>query len=54
MKLEKQGSGISLPTMRWKIIRSLENRGILLKGTIIKITSQERDFINFSRQLVHH
>ena len=31
-----------------KVIRSLENRGILLKGTSKKISSQERQFLNFS------
>ena len=30
-----------------KVIKSLENRGILLKGTTKKITSQERGFLNF-------
>ena len=35
-----------------KVIRSLESRGILLKGTITKITSQERGFLNFLRQLM--
>ena len=32
-----------------KIIRSLENRGILLKGTIRKITSQDGEFLSFLR-----
>ena len=35
-----------------KVIRSLESRGILLKGTITKITSQEGGFLNFLRQLM--
>ena len=35
-----------------KIIKSLENRGILLEGTIIKITSQEGGFLNFLRPLM--
>ena len=32
-----------------KVIKSLENRGILLKGTTIKITSQEGGFLNILR-----
>ena len=35
-----------------KIIRSLENKKILLKGTIIKITNQEGEFFNFLRPLM--
>ena len=35
-----------------KVIESLENRGILLKGTTRKITSQERGFLNFLRPLM--
>ena len=35
-----------------KIIRSLENKKILLKGTIIKITNQEWEFFNFLRPLM--
>ena len=35
-----------------KVIRSLENRGILLKGTTRKITSQEGGFRNFLRPLM--
>ena len=35
-----------------KIFRSLENRGILLKATNRKITSQERKFLNFLRSLM--
>ena len=35
-----------------KIIKSLENRGILLKGTTRKITSQEGGFSNFLRPLL--
>ena len=30
-----------------KVLKSLENRGILLKGTTRKITSQEGEFLNF-------
>ena len=32
-----------------KVIRSLENREFLLKGTTRKITSQEGQFLNFLR-----
>ena len=35
-----------------KVIESLENRGILLKGTIRKIASQEGGFLNFLRPLM--
>ena len=35
-----------------KVIKSLENRGILLKGTTTKITGQKRKFLNFLRQLM--
>ena len=35
-----------------KVIKSLENRGILLKGTTRKITSQEGGFLNFLRPLM--
>ena len=35
-----------------KVIKSLENRGILLKGTTRKITSQEGGFLNFLRSLM--
>ena len=34
-----------------KVIKSLENRGILLKGTTRKITSQEGAFLNFLKPL---
>ena len=34
------------------VTRSLENRGILLKGTTRKITSQEGGFLNFLRPLM--
>ena len=33
------------------VIKSLENRGILFKGTTTKITSQEGGFLNFLRLL---
>ena len=35
-----------------KVIQSLENRLILLKGTTRKITSQEEGFLNFLRPLM--
>ena len=35
-----------------KVIKSLENQGILLKGTTRKITSQEGGFLNFLRPLM--
>ena len=35
-----------------KVIKYLENRGILLKETIRKITSQEGEFSNFIRPLM--
>ena len=35
-----------------KVTRSLENRGIFLKGTIEKTTSQEGGFLNFLRPLI--
>ena len=35
-----------------KVIKFLENRGILLKGTTTKITSQEGRFLNFIRLLM--
>ena len=35
-----------------KVIKSLENRGILVKGTATKITSQEGRFLNFLRPLM--
>ena len=35
-----------------EVIKSLENRGILGKGTTTKITSQERRFLNFLRPLM--
>ena len=35
-----------------KVIKSLENRGILLKGTTTKITSQERGLLNLLRPLM--
>ena len=35
-----------------KVIKSLENRGILLKGTARKITCQEGGSLNFLRPLM--
>ena len=35
-----------------KVIKSLESRGILLKGTTRKITSQEGGFLNFLKPLM--
>ena len=35
-----------------KVIKSLENRGILIKGTSRKITRQEGGFSNFFRPLI--
>ena len=35
-----------------KVIKSLENRAILLKGTTRKIISQERRFLQFLRLLM--
>ena len=35
-----------------KVIRSLENRGMLLEGTNRKITSREGGFLNFLRSLM--
>ena len=35
-----------------KVIESLENRVILLKGTTRKITSEEGGFLNFLRPLM--
>ena len=35
-----------------KVIKSLENRGILIKGTTRNITSQKGGFLNFHRPLI--
>ena len=35
-----------------KVIKSVGNRGILLKGTTRKITIQEGEFLNFQRLLM--
>ena len=46
-----KGLGITLPNNEikdiMKVISSLENRGILVKGTTRKITNQEGGFLNF-------
>ena len=51
-----KGSGITLTNNEikdiMKVIKSLANRGILLKGTNRKITSQEEGFFNFLRPLM--
>ena len=53
---EKFGSGITLTDNEikniMKVIKSLGNRGILLKRTTTKITSQEGGFFNFLRPLM--
>ena len=50
------GTGITLTNSEIKCIikeiRSLENRGILLKGTNRKVTSQEVRFLNFLKPLM--
>ena len=50
------GTGITLTDSEikdiTKIIKSLKNRGILLKGTTRKITGQEGGFLNFLRPLM--
>ena len=50
------GSGITLTNNKIKdirkVIKSLKNRGILLRGTTTKITSQEGGFLNFLRPLM--
>ena len=47
------GSGITLTNDEIKDImeqlKSLENRGILMKGTTKKFSSQEEEFLNFPR-----
>ena len=51
-----KGSGITLTNNEikdiMKIIKSLENRGILSKGTIRKTTCQKGGFLNFLRPLI--
>ena len=52
---EKIGSGITLTNNEVKniikVIKSLENTGVLLKGAAINIISQEGGFLNFLRPL---
>ena len=54
--LKVPGTGITLTNNEikdiMKVIKSLENRGILLKGTTRKITSQEGGFLSFLRPLM--
>ena len=51
IKKKNYGSGITLTNNEikdiMKVIKSLENRGILLKGTTAKITGQEGGFLIF-------
>ena len=51
-----KGSGITLTNNEikdiMKVVESLENRKILLKGTARKITSQEGGFLNFLQSLM--
>ena len=51
-----KGSGITLTNNEikdiMKVIKSLENRGILLKGTTTKTAGQEEGFVNFLRSLM--
>ena len=50
------GTGIPLTDNKIKdiikVIKSSENKGILLKGTTRKITSKEGEFLNFLRPLM--
>ena len=54
--ISSKSSGITLTNNEIKdiikVIKSLKNRGILLKGATSKITSQERGRLNFLRPLV--
>ena len=51
-----EGTGITLNNNEIKdfikVIKSLENREILIKGTVIKINSQEGGFLNFLMPLM--
>ena len=50
---EKLGLGITLTNNDiMKVVKSLENRRISLKGTTTNITSQEGGFLNFFRPLM--
>ena len=50
------GSGITVTNSEitdiMKVIKYLENRAVLLKGTVTEITIQERGFLNFVRPLM--
>ena len=50
------GSGITVTNSEitdiMKVIKYLENRGVLLKGTVTEITIQEGGFLNFVRPLM--
>ena len=50
------GSGITVTNSEitdiMKVIKYLENRGVLLKGTATEITIQEGGFLNFVRPLM--
>ena len=48
-KIRKEISSVTSSEIT--VIKSLENRGILLKGTTRKITSQEGGFLNILRPL---
>ena len=50
--LSIMGFGITLANNEIKVIRSLENSGILLKGTTIIINSQEAGLLNFPGHLM--
>ena len=51
-----KGSGLAITNNEIKdiikVIRSLENKAILLKGTTKKITGHERGFLNFLKPLI--
>ena len=50
------GSGITVTNKKIidivKVVKSLEHRGILLKETAMKFSSQEGGFLNFLRPLI--
>ena len=51
-----KGSGLAITNNEIKdiikVIRSLENKAILLKGTTKKITGREGGFLNFLKPLI--
>ena len=53
---EKIGSGIAVTNNEIgdinEVIKSLENRGVLIKGTTRNIFSQEGGFLNFPKPLM--